>query len=708
MKPYDIDIKLHQSKLIQFGLIALVLFGLLALFSFESTRKNLEKGFLRNLQNMEAELSIGVITHDREYVEKVATTLYQQLDGLEVRDTEHVIYSLPSETENIGATTCHVELNVPLLRYSQVVGHIKACITRSTIIRSAFLSPTLFGYLLLVVLTGAALAMAPLFAYRRSLLRVLTSLEKWSANTQERLPESKVPHVGADLIEEKLLELVNRGILERLRHEDTRVAYSNALAISSIASQVAHDIRSPLAALSMAERDLAALPEDTRLIIRSAIGRIQDIASQLMLMANAGLPSSGTATPGRDEAQAPSEPTLLSAVIETILAEKRMQYRARLGIKIESAPSPEAQALFAAVQPREFKRVISNLINNAVEAIPNSGHVTLSLEPSHDQKFVTLRIRDTGKGIPGDIMEKLGTRGFSYKKEGGSGLGLHHARTSLESWGGTFGLQSEPGTGTEVALTLPLSEPPAWFQNLLELESGTQVVVLDDDQSIHQVWQGRVESAAGISARPRLLHFSTPTHLREWYEARSPEERNLPAQYLIDFEILGSSETGLDLIESLGIAAQSVLVTSRYEEPTIRARCQAIGLKLLPKALAGFVPLTLQAPPQTIDAILIDDDSLVHTTWNLMARRHGKNLRSFTSVEALRTELDQIPKDTPIYIDSNLGKGIQGEDLLQELSRLGYQHLVLATGYESGAFLKKLTGTAGFKGVRDKTPPWAG
>ena len=164
-------------------------------------------------------------------------------------------------------------------------------------------------------MTGAALAMAPLFAYRRSLLRVLTSLEKWSANTQVRLPESKAHHGGADLIEEKLLELVNRGISERLRHEDTRVAYSNTLAISSIASQVAHDIRSPLAALSMAERDLAALPEDTRLIIRSAIGRIQDIASQLMLKANAGQFSAQNPIAPHEESQAPSEPTLLSALI---------------------------------------------------------------------------------------------------------------------------------------------------------------------------------------------------------------------------------------------------------------------------------------------------------------------------------------------------------------------------------------------------------
>ena len=481
--------------------------------------------------------------------------------------------------------------------------------------------------------------------------------------------------------------------------------------LRQVSTQVAHDIRSPLAALSMAERDLAALPEDTRLIIRSAIGRIQDIASQLMLKANAGQSSTGTATPGSDEPQTPSEPTLLSAVIETILAEKRMQYRSSLGIKIESVPSPEAQALFASVQPREFKRVISNLINNAVEASPNAGHVTLSLDPSRDQKSVTLRIRDKGKGIPSDIVARLGERGFSHQKEGGSGLGLHHARTSLESWGGSLALDSQPGAGTEVSLTLPLCDPPAWFQNLLELDSGNQVVVLDDDQSIHQVWQGRMESAQADRHGVALAHFSTPQQLRDWYQSRSPSERARPTRYLIDYEILGTSETGLDLIEKLGIAAQSVLVTSRYEEPGVRSRCEAIGLKLLPKALAGFVMIsfkTAAADAATrLDAVLVDDDTLVHTTWNLVARQRKKVLKTYLSPDALLKELADIPKDTPIYIDSNLGRGIKGEDLLKDLSSRGYTSLWLATGYEPDGFVAKLDGTPGFRGVQDKSPPWA-
>ncbi len=477
-------------------------------------------------------------------------------------------------------------------------------------------------------------------------------------------------------------------------------------ALAHMSAQVAHDIRSPLAALNMAERDLGPLPEDTRLIIRSAIGRIQDIASQLMLKANAKQGEQGVL-----DVPSPIEPTLLSSVIETILAEKRMQYRARLGVKIESFLSSNAQALFASVQPREFKRVISNLINNAMEAMNDSGTIELALERSEDVKSVSLKIRDSGKGIPESILKQLGTRGFTHGKDGGSGLGLHHARASLESWGGKLDIYSTPGSGTTVVLDIPICPPPAWFLPSLELQAQSQVVILDDDQSIHQVWQGRMESANATEHGIQLIHFSTPEQLRNWHQSRTAGELNLPTRFLLDYEIIGADQTGLDLIEKLGIAAQSVLVTSRYEEPGIRARCEALSLQLLPKGLAGFVSIAIQqsqtatAPPQP-DAVLLDDDTLVHTTWKMVARQKHKTLKAYTDVDAFFSELPQIGKSTPIYIDSNLGKGVRGEEIIQKLSALGYQSLTLATGYDPGPFELKLAGTPGFKSVQDKSPPW--
>ena len=61
--------------------------------------------------------------------------------------------------------------------------------------------------------------------------------------------------------------------------------------------------------------------------------------------------------------------------------------------------------------------------------------------------------------------------------------------------------------------------------------------------------------------------------------------------FLIDYELLGQSQTGLSIIESLEISSNSVLVTSRYEEPDIKKRCNELKIKILPKSLAGFIPI---------------------------------------------------------------------------------------------------------------------
>ena len=479
----------------------------------------------------------------------------------------------------------------------------------------------------------------------------------------------------------------------------------------NIATQVAHDIRSPLAALSMADRDLSALPEETRVIIRSAIGRIQDIASQLMAKANESkLKGKSYQDTAASVAPESPEPTLVSATLETLLAEKRMQYRSRLGLTIDSYIESAAHSSFAALGPREFKRVLSNLINNAAESIPlsRSGTIRLQLKRSPDGKNLILEIQDTGQGIPANILAKLGTRGFTHNKAGGSGLGIHHAQTTLGSWSGNLEILSTVGQGTTLKITLPTCSPPSWFLPSLELAPSTQVVILDDDQSIHQVWKGRMESAQATKHGIELLHFSSPEEIALWRSKADLNEKNRPIRYLLDYEILGSSTTGLDLIEKLGIHREAVLVTSRYEEPSLRSRCATLQVPILPKALAGFVTISFSPAADTtpvLDAVLLDDDPLIHLTWSHAAKVFGKHLKIFKHPDELQTELNRIPPHTPIYIDSNLGSGVKGEDWIQKLGQMGFKNLFLATGYHPKKFEDRLKGLPGFQGIVGKDPP---
>jgi hypothetical protein len=69
------------------------------------------------------------------------------------------------------------------------------------------------------------------------------------------------------------------------------------------------------------------------------------------------------------------------------------------------------------------------------------------------------------------------------------------------------------------------------------------------------------------------------------------------AVFLIDQELLGFKETGLDLIESLRLAEQAVLVTSRYDDADVMRKCETLGVRLLPKGAAAYVPIRSATTP---------------------------------------------------------------------------------------------------------------
>lgn len=64
--------------------------------------------------------------------------------------------------------------------------------------------------------------------------------------------------------------------------------------------------------------------------------------------------------------------------------------------------------------------------------------------------------------------------------------------------------------------------------------------------------------------------------------------------FLIDYELIGQRFTGLDLIEENKLGDRAILVTSRYEEPQIRKRCEKLGIRLIPKSMTGWVPIEVR------------------------------------------------------------------------------------------------------------------
>jgi PAS domain S-box-containing protein len=478
------------------------------------------------------------------------------------------------------------------------------------------------------------------------------------------------------IIGTSLLDVTDKKLLAQ---ELTEIRTKEAQAKMNCAAQVSHDIRSPLAALNTVLKDLSAVSEDKRLIIRNAVRRINDISNNLLIQYRSNLNNKKVSVKLKTL-------EFLASLLDNLISEKIILLEGR-SIEIYLDIDETAFDSFMLVEAEQFKRVLSNLLNNAIEAIDVKGLITVQLKKIDNQ--ASIRIIDTGKGIPHKLLKQIKMGGMSYGKPDGSGIGLASAIQFSKACGGTFDLISTENKGTTACLNLPLSSPPSWFQKELTLVSGMTLVVIDDDASIHAVWSSRFKH---YSSEIELVHFYDSKSARDYYSTAS--SRN--TTFLVDYELLGSNENGLDLIEQLKINNMAILVTSRYEEPAIRERVTHLRMTIIPKNYAPFIPISMLSKGSPA-IVLIDDNAQIRKIWHLEAEENELLLWSFASIADFKPVLNQLDKKTSIYIDSNLGEGIKGEDYAKELYQAGFKELYLASGFPPDYFsnmpwIKKITG----------------
>jgi hypothetical protein len=277
-----------------------------------------------------------------------------------------------------------------------------------------------------------------------------------------------------------------------------------------------------------------------------------------------------------------------------LFSEKQLQY-AKHNIQFKLDISDEAYFAFTVFGLSDLQRILSNLINNAVEAITHEGLITISLKTEKSQParqtasdtspreadYLILSIEDNGKGIPESVLDKLGQVGVSYDKTTGTGLGLPHAIETMKKYHGDLQIASGLGKGTKIMLSLPQCKSPDWFAQELKISTANIILILDDDSSIHYLWDKKF---AELEITNSIYHF----HFDHEFETWASEHPDLldKVTFLCDNELIGSSLQGLALIEKYQPQVQcSLLVTSYYAFYELAPELLRIQTKLLPKEL---------------------------------------------------------------------------------------------------------------------------
>ena len=121
------------------------------------------------------------------------------------------------------------------------------------------------------------------------------------------------------------------------------------------------------------------------------------------------------------------------------------------------------------VEPSQFDAAILNLVVNARDAMPNGGEIQISTErwavktavsgSAAPGTYVRVRVKDSGQGMPAEVVRKIFDAFFTTKGEKGTGLGLPHVYAFMRLIGGHVSVTSGCGSGTTFDLLFPSVEP---------------------------------------------------------------------------------------------------------------------------------------------------------------------------------------------------------------------------------------------------------
>lgn len=251
----------------------------------------------------------------------------------------------------------------------------------------------------------------------------------------------RLPALALELLREishRLREFNRRYVQEILQAE--RLA-----AIGSFARSIVHDLKNPLNIIGLTAEIMSTAgvtPEScqkSKMRIRRQVGRIDDLINEIIEFTQSARPVSGL------------RPADYGVFVKQMVEELRADLEGKkVEITLENS-MPSAKLHF---EPKRLGRVFHNLVNNAVDMMPESGKIILRFHS--DRTEVITEIEDTGPGIAPEISGRLFEAFATYGKPHGRGLGLSICKKIIEDHRGRIWARNKPGGGAVFSFSLPL------------------------------------------------------------------------------------------------------------------------------------------------------------------------------------------------------------------------------------------------------------
>ncbi|MBI3553397.1 MAG: PAS domain S-box protein [Elusimicrobia bacterium] len=242
-----------------------------------------------------------------------------------------------------------------------------------------------------------------------------------------------------DFVLASIVDITERKALEKRLSQTETLA-----AVGGMAAAVAHEIRNPLGSIVMGAKALARgdlRPDDLKSVMSVLVGESGRLNRTLEDFLQFARPREPKLQSG--DLNATTREVLAAVKSDPVIAGK-VVVEERLDRKLPPAP----------FDPDLIRQVLWNVIRNGFQALNGKGRLEIRTEALPGK--VLVRVSDTGPGIAADRLEKVFLPFYTTKTKG-TGLGLSISRNILVAHGGELSIESEPGRGTRVDISLPLS-----------------------------------------------------------------------------------------------------------------------------------------------------------------------------------------------------------------------------------------------------------
>jgi len=232
-----------------------------------------------------------------------------------------------------------------------------------------------------------------------------------------------------------------------LREERLSDAEVQLRRLQSVGAKVAHELKNPLASIKGLCQLVARTPESERTqerlaVVASEISRMETILNEYLSFSR----------PLEDLRPEALDVSAIGRDVLDVLAGRADQAGVTLAL--------DGGATVVHGDGRRLKEALINLVANAIEATPHGG--TVALRVRNGGHAVVLEVRDSGRGIAPDDLERIGTSFFTTRPNG-TGLGVVLAQGVINQHGGTLTYTSTLGQGTTATITLPV-KPAAMLE----------------------------------------------------------------------------------------------------------------------------------------------------------------------------------------------------------------------------------------------------